>query len=337
MSRQRRRSGIIDGTTHACPACNGAGVVRSSETAALRILRAVEREALTGRAGMITVRCSIDVTLYVLNHKREWLRRIETDYGVSAVILADPGKIGDAFELERLGAPREIAPQAQVVRADQTDAIEIEAPAAEAEDSDLGDEAEEIERNREADGGAREGDGGRRRRRRRRRARGDDSQRPRSLDERREDRPVEEDRGENVDDDRGEGRPAQAQGGDGEGQRKRRRRGRRGGRRNRGRNDERAPGGALTPEVDADDGVTQPDYFASPAGEPERPAMQQLTAAKASVGPEPDLAPIAGATGAKASRTAPSLHDPVEPEPRDADGGEVRQAKKGWWRRAIGE
>ena len=36
MSRQRRRSGIVDGTTNACPTCNGAGAVRSNEMAALQ-------------------------------------------------------------------------------------------------------------------------------------------------------------------------------------------------------------------------------------------------------------------------------------------------------------
>ncbi|HWA60882.1 MAG TPA: ribonuclease E/G, partial [Caulobacteraceae bacterium] len=48
ISRQRRRTGILEGTTHVCPHCQGAGRVRSVESAALSALRAVEMEALRG-------------------------------------------------------------------------------------------------------------------------------------------------------------------------------------------------------------------------------------------------------------------------------------------------
>ncbi|MEQ8749725.1 MAG: ribonuclease E/G, partial [Amphiplicatus sp.] len=74
MSRQRRRSGIVDGTTHSCPTCAGAGVVRTHEMAGLRILRAIESSALTDRSAVIAVKASLEVTLYILNHKRDWLK-----------------------------------------------------------------------------------------------------------------------------------------------------------------------------------------------------------------------------------------------------------------------
>ena len=53
MSRQRRRSGIVDGTTSTCPTCSGSGAVRSHEMAALRIIRAIEAEAISNRAAVI--------------------------------------------------------------------------------------------------------------------------------------------------------------------------------------------------------------------------------------------------------------------------------------------
>ena len=79
-----------------------AGVVRSHEMAALRILRAIESEALSARSAVIAIRASLEVTLYILNHKRAWLKRIEDDYALTVEILADSAKAGDQYELEKV-------------------------------------------------------------------------------------------------------------------------------------------------------------------------------------------------------------------------------------------
>ncbi|MEM9706468.1 MAG: Rne/Rng family ribonuclease [Pseudomonadota bacterium] len=122
MSRQRRRSGIVDGTTQPCPTCNGAGVIRSSEMASLRILRAAESEAISGRAGGLNVSASMDVALFILNYKREWLREIESVHGVRIEVTADPTKLGDQYELTKTGAALEKTSQQNIVRADTVDA-----------------------------------------------------------------------------------------------------------------------------------------------------------------------------------------------------------------------
>src|SRR6185437_14959873 len=48
ISRQRRRTGVLEGTTHVCEHCGGTGRVRSVESSALSALRALELEALKG-------------------------------------------------------------------------------------------------------------------------------------------------------------------------------------------------------------------------------------------------------------------------------------------------
>ena len=58
MSRQRMRAGIIEGSTVVCPACNGSGFVRSVESTALHVLRAVEAEAVKGKHPAFTVTVS---------------------------------------------------------------------------------------------------------------------------------------------------------------------------------------------------------------------------------------------------------------------------------------
>ena len=45
MSRQRLRAGVIAGSTVTCPHCAGTGLVRSTESTALRVLRGLEEEA----------------------------------------------------------------------------------------------------------------------------------------------------------------------------------------------------------------------------------------------------------------------------------------------------
>ena len=57
ISRQRRRTGILEGTTHVCPHCGGAGRVRSVESSALAALRAVEMEAPARRRRGHPARC----------------------------------------------------------------------------------------------------------------------------------------------------------------------------------------------------------------------------------------------------------------------------------------
>jgi ribonuclease E len=222
MSRQRRRSGIVDGTTQACPTCAGAGVIRSAEMAALRILRAVEGEAVAGKAGVLSVHASLDVTVYVLNHHRDWLKRIEESNGVTIQLIPDTGRTGDDYTLEKAGVPKERIETAAIIQADQTELVEIE------------DAPEVVEAAEESDSEERDGDRKKRRRRRRRK----DGPRDHSADAGAEAQPISnsDDNGDS------ENRPQKAQRAEGdvrnedsedEQSRKRRRRGRRGGRRNR--------------------------------------------------------------------------------------------------------
>src|SRR6202012_333302 len=86
ISRQRRRTGILEGTTQVCPHCQGAGRVRSVESSALSALRAVEMEALRG-GGELCVRVPRDVALYILNHKRDDLIRILQTHGLQVNVV----------------------------------------------------------------------------------------------------------------------------------------------------------------------------------------------------------------------------------------------------------
>src|SRR4029077_17860606 len=77
MSRQRLRAGVIAGSTVTCPHCNGQGLIRSTESAALRLLRALDEEGQHKHAVDLKVKAPPDVTIYALNQKRREIARIE--------------------------------------------------------------------------------------------------------------------------------------------------------------------------------------------------------------------------------------------------------------------
>ena len=360
MSRQRRRSGIVDGTTQACPTCSGAGVIRSMEMAALRILRAIEGEAISGKVGRIAARASVDVSLYLLNHHRDWLKRIETDNGVSIEIVADSEKSGDAYDLEKSGAPRPVANEAQVVRADQTETIEADDAVATADED--GAEAQPEARSDDRD---EEKEGGRKRRRRRRRkkdaAATTESGAAEAVDA--------EDAAEKPNDRDEEAQADAASDGDEEKPKRRRRRGRRGGRRNRQSADGTTENGSAEGAVAESTAVQETENDEAAPQEADIPANGggEDVAAVSSASPQDDMAspePIAEADDAPthveppepetadseahvngaanessdapaAATDAASEEEEAEPQPEPQQEAKPKKpARKGWWNRA---
>lgn len=100
ISRQRRRSGVLEGTTHVCEHCAGTGRVRSVESSALSALRAVEIEALKG-GGEATLKVPRAVGLYILNEKRGHLARLHESLGLFITIAIDDALAHADHEIER--------------------------------------------------------------------------------------------------------------------------------------------------------------------------------------------------------------------------------------------
>jgi ribonuclease E len=226
ISRQRRRTGVLEGTTHVCEHCAGTGRVRSVESSALASLRALEIEALKG-GGEASLRVPRAVGLYILNEKRGHLARLHQAFGLFVTVVIEDEMAHADHAIERTSMETRadhVAPLAAPVQAFEPagedehfdeefeDEEEEDEEALEAEDVD-DDEAharnvrEDHRRDEDEDGGRR----GRRRRRRGRR--GDEPPRGESRDH--------------------EPRPAVARTEEDDAQGRRRRRGRRGGRRMR--------------------------------------------------------------------------------------------------------
>jgi ribonuclease E len=232
ISRQRRRSGVLEGTTHVCEHCKGVGRVRSTESSALAVLRAVEVEAVKSGGGAVTLRAPSAVALYVLNEKRAYLERLRQTHGLAVTVVVDDSLSHDEHALDRTetrehevavstGAPLTVSYAADDLM-DEDEDEEVEA-SIEAEDVDDDEPSARVEARAEVGD---HGDGQPRSRRRRRRRGG-----------RRDDGPAEQalnapEPAADGDDEPSLGLNEVHDGVDAQGQ-KRRRRGRRGGRRTR--------------------------------------------------------------------------------------------------------
>ena len=198
MSRQRLRPSLAEVSSNTCPTCGGAGHVRSVESAALHVLRAVEEEGIRKRAAQITVHVPTSVALYVLNQKRTTVAEIEARYDLVVSVETDDSLIPPEYRLERT----QNANQQEVTQAESELTAE--------------------------DGETAEG-GRRKRRPRRRRSKRRDDEAPEAIET-----PAEQsaDPETDAETDKSEQSDVEAGGSEGEGEpRKRRRRGRRGGRR----------------------------------------------------------------------------------------------------------
>jgi len=267
MSRQRLRPSLIESSTMPCPHCQGRGYVRSTESTALQVLRAIEEEGIRDRAGEIIVAVPTEVAIYLLNHKRERLSDIERRYVMRVVVAADPSLVPPDYKIERgkLRQPGEVTRPELSARNEAQRPITQESSYADAAEelsfmdqdgveSEEETEGFEGEGENEAAAGVEDSNGDkdagekrrRRRRRRRRGGRGDEAQAEGGNAETafgeagQDDAAGEEDEGGEAEGEEAEGEAGaegngegQAASGEGEGEARRRRRGRRGGRRRR--------------------------------------------------------------------------------------------------------
>ena len=175
MSRQRIRTGVLEGSTVLCPHCQGAGVVRSTASIALHVLRVLEDALIKSSTHDLTVRTRTPVALYILNQKRVNLRDLERRFGVAIIVEADDTLTGANYHaIERGELATGVKIEAEPVKSSAEDITPIiEEAQVEAEEEEAleaaGEENEEAARASDRGSSQEESEAGRRRRRRRRR------------------------------------------------------------------------------------------------------------------------------------------------------------------------
>ncbi|MBT0781486.1 ribonuclease E/G [Paracoccus sp. pheM1] len=176
MSRQRLRPGMLESTTQPCPHCHGTGLIRSDDSLALTILRAIEEEGTRKRSREVLVKAPVAVANFLMNAKREHIANIEARYGLSVRVEADPALISPDYAIEKFKTATRNVPEvvSPVVSVDARLMAQIddEEPA-EDEVEEIAEEEDRAE-DSHAEGGehGEGGENGSKRRRRRRRRRG---------------------------------------------------------------------------------------------------------------------------------------------------------------------
>ncbi len=186
MSRQRLRPGMLESTTQPCPHCHGTGLIRSDDSAALQVLRALEEEGTRKRSKEVLLRAPIGIINFLINHKREHIALIEARYGMAVRLEADPAMVSPDYTIEKFKTALRVVPDigsvisgnASLMGAPVAEEDDPELPIEDDEDEVAEDEVAEAkpqpaERGEDRAEARGEGDGnGKKKRRRRRRRKG---------------------------------------------------------------------------------------------------------------------------------------------------------------------
>ena len=358
MSRQRIRTGVLEGSTVICPHCVGAGMVRSTASIALHVLRVLEDALIKNAAHNITVRTRTAVALYILNQKRNNLRELEARFGVVITVAADDTLTGATYHAMERGelatGPVEPIARQEMVRVDSIRPMDIVMD----EDEDIEDEETEAEgeAETEADADDRDEDSDSRRRRRRRRRRGRGAEREGSFAS--ADAPQPSDEGLAVvaeiggdivaaplaEGEEGEDSDAEAEGADEQRGERRRRRSRRGGRRSRTPQEGSDEAGEIAAPVELtaqDEAIVHdvesdhPVESGEPTPEIDGGWVATLPPAPVEIPAEAVIPPVQDERiEMVVSEPPPPAPQPEREELPEAEVDPDRPKRSGWWQRA---
>ncbi len=114
MSRQRMRFGVLESSTNVCPTCAGAGIVRSVESMALMVMRAIEDHIQRKSDHSINVLTPTKTALFLLNAKRNSLAELEAKYDISISVSNDDTLAGSGFQIEKGEKRQNQSPQKHI-------------------------------------------------------------------------------------------------------------------------------------------------------------------------------------------------------------------------------
>jgi ribonuclease E len=179
MSRQRLRPGMLESTTQPCQHCHGTGLIRSDDSMALTILRALEEEGTRKRSREVLLKAPVGIINYLFNNKREHIALIELRYCMSVRMEADPSLVSPDYAIEKFKTATRVVPEPGSVISGNASLMgapveeEEDIPAEDEAEEDILDEAEATDAEAEPKGdGAGSGTKKKRRRRRRRKTGG---------------------------------------------------------------------------------------------------------------------------------------------------------------------
>lgn len=111
MTRQRVRQSHLQNMTEPCPTCHGTGRVFTAETIVRRVERSIRRMGVEGRRDHLIVKLHPEVAMYVLEHEKDLLKKLEKLAGFALELRDDPLLRPDEFKLVVKSAGRDVTQQ----------------------------------------------------------------------------------------------------------------------------------------------------------------------------------------------------------------------------------
>ena len=118
ISRQRRRAGVLDASSEPCSHCAGTGHVRSVDSAALHLLRALESRCHGLEGGTVETKAPTEVILFLLNQKRGNITALEEGHSTQLIMNATTDMLTGEYEIivkdadgEIVEAPKAVLPK----------------------------------------------------------------------------------------------------------------------------------------------------------------------------------------------------------------------------------
>ncbi len=102
LSRQRLRPALAETSYITCPRCTGTGHIRSTESAALHILRILEEESMKENTAAVHAQVPVDVATFLLNEKRADIQAIELRHKITILLLPNKHLETPAHQIQRL-------------------------------------------------------------------------------------------------------------------------------------------------------------------------------------------------------------------------------------------
>jgi len=100
LSRQRLNPSLTEAQFEKCPHCDGVGLVKTLDYAAISAMRALEEEGIKGKSAELSLNVPNKVAVYILNNKRQMLADIEQRYDFRVHIRTDDKLKTSEFRLD---------------------------------------------------------------------------------------------------------------------------------------------------------------------------------------------------------------------------------------------
>ena len=100
LSRQRLKPTILEGNYLKCPHCDGSGLIKSTISLALAVLRRIRAEAAKETLASVKALLPMDVALYLLNQKRQEIARLEEEYNLTLYLAGNPVARQNEYSIE---------------------------------------------------------------------------------------------------------------------------------------------------------------------------------------------------------------------------------------------